>query len=120
LFFLCLLVAVPKSFFGLHMPHVPSVPLVLVWVVCYLRQECFVAALACVRTHFVVLGLVLVSVIGMGIGTGMNPDTVCRSVIENARFVVRWRLYLPSSTCTCFFLHMDSGLARDVLFIVCA
>ncbi len=78
------------------------------------------AALACVRTHFVVLGLVLVSVIGMGIGTGMNPDTVCRSVIENARFVVRWRLYLPSSTCTCFFLHMDSGLARDVLFIVCA
>lgn len=51
---------------------------------CSSIKECFVAALACVRTHFVVLGLVLVSVIGMGIGTGMNPDTVCRSVIENA------------------------------------
>ncbi len=48
-------------------------------------QECFAAAVGCAKVRLAILGLVVVSVVGMGIGTGMNPDTVCRSLIENTR-----------------------------------
>jgi hypothetical protein len=57
---------------------------VLLHLSCHV-QECFAAAVGCAKVRLAILGLVVVSVVGMGIGTGMNPDTVCRSLIENTR-----------------------------------